>query len=168
MGAKTKHTYKSCLKDAKECKTIKGYYEKHKHSYEAACRNGWIELIIKDANLKRQRIEKNKIYSIEELVSDAIKYKSIGEWIRKNNSKWLYAKKVGIFDIIKRKCFRKVEYTKKECMNDAKNHKNINDWKTNGETFSYSKRQGWLDEIIEYVGFEKQKFEKKWWFKHFD
>lgn len=112
-------------------------------SYEAARRNGWIEICSKHMVLLYKRKTK------EECLGDALKYSSRWEWGRKSHKFYQCALKNGWIDecsahmrpLLKKRSFE-------DCLKDSKKYKNISDWKKyDSASHTYARKKGWLTSL---------------------
>lgn len=76
---KIKHTFDSCLEKARGCKTRTEFRKAHRHEYDAALRNDWLDEIADECGMP---VDSRFVYSLERCALEAMKYKTRGEFKR--------------------------------------------------------------------------------------
>lgn len=159
---KNVYTYEECLNEAKKYTRIVDWSKASQKTYGRASREGWIDKIVKEAGIERER-KKQDYYLILE---DAKTFKTNSEWknARKTEYGWIYVN--GLLDKLKDEAgFKKINelFTFEECVEDATQFNNISQWRKGGKTFRCAETNDWLDEIAERVGYTKSQ-KKLWWY----
>jgi hypothetical protein len=122
-----KWTYETCKEEISKMKYLN---ELQGHSVlNVIKRNGWYEELTK--NLIRQQ---NKPYTYDEILNEALKYNTRGEFQKKSHSIYSVALRRNIVDDICKhmgKSLKEKKHTKEEILESSKKYQNQRDWLNN-------------------------------------
>jgi len=151
-----RRTLNDCLIISSKYNSRKTFKKENNTVYEYALRKGWLEECCKD--MKNDLNITNRTF--EDCLREALKYKTLSEWIKSDKASYGKAKKEG-WDIECYKHFskepkRKFDTSKltiQDCIKDASKYLTKTDWERNSHSiYNYSKRKNWLNECLEKTG----------------
>jgi len=162
-------TFEMCVEDAVQCGSIGEWQKKFTGTYSVANTNGWIDIVIEKAGIKRLRNIKGEL-NLENVTEIASKYETIKDWRNYDYRSYFWSAANGYLQAVKNRVnFRpsrfERDYTIYECTQDAKKHNSISKWEKSGELYYYAKYKNWIDTITERVGFQKGSPKKHWWYE---
>lgn len=138
-----------CIVSAKQFNTRSEWQDMEKGAYEAARRNGWLDICLPLAGDGRKP---KGYWDLDTCLESASEFETKIEWRKHQSSAYLAACKNGWLDI----CWpisddRKPSgyWTLERCINSATQFKNRNEW-DKGQSGAYcaAKRNGWLDTCL--------------------
>ena len=146
----TKWTKSAVIESAKNFDSIQKW-RKVGNAYSVALKNGWLN----EATVHMVP-KKRKIWTYEELVSEAQKFKSLKEWRTESKSSYSAATKKGVLDALTQHMVRLIKpngyWTKERVIEDAKNYNSRSEWRNKSSAAAtMAKRNGWYEEATSHM-----------------
>jgi hypothetical protein len=147
-------TKEKVLVEAKKYKTNREWSKKSDKSYGAATRNGWLDECREHMD---DIVKMPGFWSIKEnVLAEALKYKTRSEWQKKGSGSMKAAIKYGWFDECTQHMFLKSKlpgyWSKENVLAEALKYTNEKEWrKFGGASINVARKNGWHDECTQHM-----------------
>jgi hypothetical protein len=146
---KTKWTLKTCKDIAKSFTTKLDWINNSRLSYNAAARNGWLDLCYEHMGTTTRY--PNGHWTKKNCILNAKKYNKITEWSDNGTGAHSIAKRNGWDKLCTKHMSKKHLWTKTKCIKEAKLYKRRCDWDYNSNGAKAARRHGWFEECAKHM-----------------